>query len=169
MCTRRLRAYPLQPAEGDGWGGAGKRGKNRTPSPPVASAIATSPTRNYLVPVVYRWSIDRPSDIALPPSSRVSLPRGRRHSIFLSLFRPGSRYVSYLFSLPEFISLSLSLVPRRCTRRRGFSRPTRKSRFGLSMQQRRAVLLAKFDRGGFDFVVGGERTEFEDRDDSTDR
>lgn len=45
--------------------GGGSRGRRRrgvgnlTPSPPVASAIATSPPRNYPSPVAEVWSIDR--------------------------------------------------------------------------------------------------------------
>lgn len=94
-----------------GWmegGEAVGRGTNRTLSPPVASAIATSPPRNYLVPVVYRWSIDRLSDIALPPSSS---SRARHLSVFFyPFFAPVLGTFHILFFLPPASSLFFSFL-----------------------------------------------------------
>lgn len=124
------------------WG----REKNRTPSPPVASAIATSPPRNYLVLVVYRWSIDRPSDIALLLSPRV-LSCARLISPFCPSFAPvlSVCFISFFPPSPR-IYLSPSFLDDAYDA--DFSRLTRKSRLGLLML-RRAVFLVNLARDGF--------------------
>lgn len=70
---------------------------NWTPSPPVASAIATSPPRNYPSPVAEVWSIDRSCPTLLchpfhpltliPPLSLLWVLVVVIISVFLSLFR----------------------------------------------------------------------------------
>lgn len=102
-----------------------KRGGEGKESNPVATSCVRdcnfTPTQ-LSRPSSRRWSIDRPSDRALPYPllSAVALPPRVATLPFCPSFTL-VREVSFFF-LPPGLSLALS-VPRRCRRRVSFSRP----------------------------------------------